>query len=210
MTQRTCTVEGCINPRRGRIHCKKHLRWLRMYGTLSPEMIGNRARQAFPDLDEVMESRTIKGPDCWIWTGTKDAYGYPQVGYRREKLKGHRVAYELAKGEIPDGHVIDHVCHTPLCVRPDHLRAVTVKQNTENHSGATSASKSGIRGVWWDGGRSKWAVQVTHSGKVHWGGYHATKEAANAAAIELRTSLHTHNDLDREYEIAYAMETVGA
>ena len=37
--------------------------------------------------------------------------------------------YELMVGPIPDGLVIDHVCNNRGCVRPDHLRPVTQREN---------------------------------------------------------------------------------
>lgn len=41
----------------------------------------------------------------------------------------HRVAHELAIGPIPEGYEVDHLCRVPRCVRPDHLEAVTPKEN---------------------------------------------------------------------------------
>jgi hypothetical protein len=40
------------------------------------------------------------------------------------------VAYELAKGPIPDGLVIDHLCRVRHCVNPEHLEAVPHRVNT--------------------------------------------------------------------------------
>ena len=150
--------------------------------------------------------RTQKGEGCWIWSGSVDFYGYGVVAYKGKTLFAHRVAYELESGPIPDGLRIDHICHTPLCVRPDHLRVVTIKQNAENHSGANRTSKSGVRGVWWVESRKKWAVQVTHLGKKHSGGSHRTLQEAATAARELRNALWTHNDLDRAGETFEAAE----
>jgi hypothetical protein len=46
-----------------------------------------------------------------------------------ETYRAHRVAYVLAKGAIPEGLVLDHLCRTPACVNPDHLEPVTNHEN---------------------------------------------------------------------------------
>jgi hypothetical protein len=66
---------------------------------------------------------------CWIFNGAtsngygivKNADGYPSGA--------HRLMYEAAKGQIPDGLVLDHLCRVPCCVNPDHLEAVTQEEN---------------------------------------------------------------------------------
>lgn len=60
---------------------------------------------------------------CWLWTrATNGRYG--QVRWNERQRGAHRVAYELAYGPIPEGHVIDHLCNVPLCCNPRHLEAV--------------------------------------------------------------------------------------
>jgi HNH endonuclease len=69
-----------------------------------------------------------KTEGCWLWTGpTNGRYG--RVGRR---TYAHRVSYELEHGPIPDGLFVMHNCDTPLCVRPDHLRVGTAKENTQD------------------------------------------------------------------------------
>jgi uncharacterized UBP type Zn finger protein len=41
----------------------------------------------------------------------------------------HRVSYEAANGPIPEGLVIDHLCRVAACINPDHLEAVTQREN---------------------------------------------------------------------------------
>ena len=61
---------------------------------------------------------------CWLWLNrTTRRYG---------KFRGqpvHRYAYELFKGSVPPGLELDHLCRNPYCVNPDHLEAVTHKEN---------------------------------------------------------------------------------
>ena len=85
------------------------------------------------------------GP-CWVWTGNiRTGWGKEPGGYGRfsvspeRSMLAHRMAYELSIGPIPEGKVLDHLCHGPSCpggaclhrrcVNPDHLEAVTQRTN---------------------------------------------------------------------------------
>lgn len=68
-------------------------------------------------------------PDgCWLWTAA-EKFGYGCFFFDGRMVQAHRFAYELVVGEIPEGLVIDHLCQIKLCVRPDHLEAVTHREN---------------------------------------------------------------------------------
>jgi len=47
----------------------------------------------------------------------------------------HRLAYERAKGSIPAGLQIDHLCRVRECVNPDHLEAVSQRENIRRGKG---------------------------------------------------------------------------
>lgn len=72
---------------------------------------------------------------CWTWIGSRwghprykeHAYGQIRVGEKRKSA--HVFAYELVHGDIPYGCEIDHICRNKLCVNPQHLQAVTHKEN---------------------------------------------------------------------------------
>ena len=73
----------------------------------------------------------VRGAGCWEWGGARSKAGYGQIrsGGRGVLLYAHRVAYELARGPIPPGLVIDHLCRNRGCVNPDHLEVVTNGEN---------------------------------------------------------------------------------
>ena len=136
---------------------------------------------------------------CWIWSGCTNRQGYGVTRHNGKPAKAHRVAYSFDNGAIPEGMVIDHICHNTSCVKPAHLRLATQKQNLENLGAVHSHNvTSGVRGVYHH--RGKWQARVTHNGKIHSAGIHSTIALAEAAVIALRNELFTHNDLDRQQQ----------
>jgi hypothetical protein len=77
------------------------------------------------------------------------------------------------------------------------MREATHKQNSENLSGPTERSTSGVRGVTWHKRGKKWAGYVVHARKTHYVGLFVNIEDAERAVIAKRNELFTHNDLDR-------------
>lgn len=136
----------------------------------------------------------VKSPGCWGWAGTIDATGYSRLG----TLRAHRVSYEIAYGNIPEGLIIDHQCRNRFCVRPDHLKAVTRKGNRENLSGAHKNNISGVRGVHYHKATGKWRARVGHNKKVIYLGLFDTVEEAALAATEKRLELLENSLVDKE------------
>lgn len=76
---------------------------------------------------------------CWLWTGNRNDAGYGIVVVRGRRTRVHRIMYELARGAIPAGLQLDHLCRTPACVNPQHLEAVTHYENWRRGKAALSS-----------------------------------------------------------------------
>jgi hypothetical protein len=68
---------------------------------------------------------------CWVWILAIDRDGYARVTVNRKPSRAARVYYEQAKGPIPEGLVVDHLCRVRSCVNPEHLEAVTHAVNVQ-------------------------------------------------------------------------------
>lgn len=67
---------------------------------------------------------------CWEWTACITSTGYGRVWNGRRADWAHRVLFELVRGPVPDGKVLDHLCRVRHCVNPGHLDPVTDLENT--------------------------------------------------------------------------------
>ncbi len=79
-----------------------------------------------------IEKRISPEPNsgCWLWVGTISVHGYGRMKRNGKPVPAHRLVYELLRGPIPDGLVLDHKCRLKCCVNPDHLEPVTIGENS--------------------------------------------------------------------------------
>lgn len=84
-------------------------------------------------LRERFDEKWIPEPNtgCWLWIAGGDRDGY---GLFRGNASGraHRVAWELYRGPIPDGLVIDHICRTKAPSGPIPVRGNPERADMEN------------------------------------------------------------------------------
>lgn len=118
---KTCKIEGCNLKHYAKGFCKYHYQTQWRIGKPEPDkkpFLGN-------DEDRLKFYSVKKDNGCIEWTGGKDKDGYGQIRGRRP----HRVSYELAYGEIPEGFMVLHSCNNPACINPEHLRVGTHLDN---------------------------------------------------------------------------------
>lgn len=70
---------------------------------------------------------------CWLWDGAKQAQGYGttniQTARGRSNTTAHRLFFVAYVADIPHGETIHHKCGTRACVNPDHLEAISQREN---------------------------------------------------------------------------------
>ena len=139
------------------------------------------------------------GSRCWLWTGATSDSGYGAFRAHGRMVYVHRFSYGIAFGSLRGDQHVDHRHTCPkTCVRPDHLREASPKQNSENRKGAQAGSLSGVRGVTWDKRSREWVARVGHQGRRITVGRFRDLGEAEKAVVARRNELFTHNDADRE------------
>lgn len=73
--------------------------------------------------EERFWNRVRKTDKCWLWTGSQMTGGFGNAHFKGYTRGAHRVAWELAFGEIPEGIRIRQTCNDRTCVRLSHLEA---------------------------------------------------------------------------------------
>lgn len=81
--------------------------------------------------------------DCWPWIGCISPAGYGRVYWEGRVHESHRVVQTLLVGPIPDGMVIDHMCHDPnVCAKRDRECLHRRCQNPAHHAIVTRAANA--------------------------------------------------------------------
>ena len=84
--------------------------------------------------------------DCWEFDAPKSVRAsktnYPKMEVNGKLESVHRLVHELFIGPIPEEYVVDHKCSNKMCVRPDHLEAITDHENAgQFHRNKTHCKK---------------------------------------------------------------------
>lgn len=123
MTTR-CIATACERPYIARGLCTLHYQRWQVDRSL-PALDGRmpRGKKPIPALERFIAK--VAFGEHWVWMAVRTEHGYGVFSGNQ----AHRWAYEQWVGSIPEGFVIDHLCRIPSCVHPDHLEAVTQREN---------------------------------------------------------------------------------
>ena len=93
---------------------------------------------------------------CWIWKGSFGGFdpngnhAYGRFWFMEKNVMAHKFSYEFIGDKIiPEGFQVDHLCKNQICVNPNHLQAVSQKENSNrsnNPMGINSRRTECIRG----------------------------------------------------------------
>lgn len=170
-----CGIDDCGLALFAKGWCQKHYYRNKRHGDPLVETVirGDDKRRfwSYVTVGTVPRGSEHLGP-CQQWNGTLSAgknggYGTITMGGKKGKVKkAYRVAYEWAKGPIPDGMTIDHLCHNKdgecpggracqhrRCVNPDHLEAVPSAVNTSRRRGRPDRCPNGH--LWTEAGYAR-------------------------------------------------------
>lgn len=128
-----------------------------------------------PNITPSVRSRIV-GQPAFITIG-KNGYLSSRVGGKN--IYAHQAAWVIIHSSWPSGD-IDHINgdRADNCIL--NLRDVTRSENSKNAK-KSSANTSGVTGVVWHKGASKWASQIMVSGKnIYLGLFDDIHEAATA------------------------------
>jgi hypothetical protein len=122
--------------------------------------------------------------------GYRKSTGYWIVKYKQAKLHLHRIVWEMHKGTIPKGMVVDHIDRNPSNNLIDNLRLATITENNWN-SGMHKDNRTQLKGVSFHPKSGKFRSRIMKNRKDICLGYFTTKEEAYAAYCAASKVFHS-------------------
>jgi hypothetical protein len=124
--------------------------------------------------------RVNSGDECGSITGK----GYQRIRLNHKNYMAHRMAWLIVYGQLPSEQ-IDHMNRVKSDNRIINLRELTNMENVQNKLIAHITNKTGMLGVYVQGGRYRAAIE--HDGKrVNLGMFDTAAEASDAYLAKKR------------------------
>jgi hypothetical protein len=86
-----------------------------------------KGEEAFVRFLNLVDTQTDSG--CWEWLGSRLPTGYGRFRDGGRLWPSHRWIYVDRYGPIDEELHVHHLCRNRGCVRPDHLEAMTKREN---------------------------------------------------------------------------------
>lgn len=132
-----CTFEGCVNTQQAKGLCGAHWRQQRWGYPL------RKLRNQESIMERIMwEVSKDSQSGCWDWQGrVSGKRSYPQISVGGVQTMVHRITYEELVRPLEPGETIDHLCRNRMCVNPEHLEAVSLRDNVKRMHAYRSLQK---------------------------------------------------------------------
>jgi hypothetical protein len=132
-------------------------------------------------LAETLAARSVRNENgCLLWTGYREKTGYGAMSVGGRFTKVHRVAWQLANGDIPAGMKVCHSCDVRNCIEPTHLWLGTQADNIRD-----MYEKGRHRNIGgWNAGRPHSAetrAKMSEAKRLHTGWRHSPETRAKMA-----------------------------
>ncbi len=130
----------------------------------------------------------VKGPDdCWLWTACCTGAGYGQIRIAGVTIYAHRLSWEMANYDIPDGMCVLHTCsgrypsgsfENRRCVNPEHLYVGSDQDNADDTRRDGKSGKGELSGLAKLTNEKVWEIrkEYRNGGTTH-------REIANAYGV---------------------------
>lgn len=104
---------------------------------------------------------------------------YEKIGYGNRSYRTHQIIWQMLRGEVPSGYIIDHIDGNKFNNRIENLRVVTYSQNSRNRKIHRDGKAAGL---FYNKRSKRWLVTMNL-------GSHQTREGAEEAYFRAKNLL---------------------